>query len=456
MIAAMDAPYEVLIVGGGFGGLYCARQFCSLPPALRSRLRVTLVDRRNFHLFQPLLYQVATGALSPANIAAPLRAILSRCRQVRTLLGDVTAISTSTFDGHRGSVTLADGDLLPFDTLILAPGVRHQYFGHPEWEEVAPGLKSVEDATAMRHRILYAFEAAERETDPDVVRQWLNFVIVGAGPTGVELAGAIAEIAHDTLRHDFRRINPGDARVVLVEGLDRVLPTYPSGLSARAAATLRHLGVEVLSSTRVTDIQEDCVKARQGEAEISIPTRNVLWAAGVQASPLGAMLRDAAGCELDRAGRVLVAPDCSVPGQPSIFVIGDLANYGHQQFKGQTEPRPLPGVAQVAMQMGKYVAGAVKAEASLPSGTTAPPRKPFRYLHLGSMATIGRGAAVCDMGPIRLWGLLGWLVWLFIHLLYIVQFENRLLVLLQWAWNYLTRGRSARLITGELEHHEGT
>jgi NADH dehydrogenase len=440
-------------VGGGFGGLYCAKQFCHLPAALKGNLRVTLVDRRNFHLFQPLLYQIATGALSPANIAAPLRSILSRCRPVRTLLGEVTGIEARASDGYSGSVVLDNGTRLPYDSLIVATGVTHQYFGHPEWEPTAPGLKTVEDATAIRHRILYAFEAAERQENWDKLSEWLTFVIVGGGPTGVELAGAIAEIARDSLRYDFRHIHPENSRIVLVEGLDRILPTYPPALSDRATASLKHLGVEVLAGTRVVEVTDRLVAAMQGEQRVEIPARTVLWAAGVQASPLALALQSATGCALDRAGRVIVEPDTSLPGHPEIMVIGDLANYSHQLFKGQDKAQPLPGVAQTAMQMGKYAAGIVKSEAQARRKAQTPPaRKPFRYVHLGSMATIGRGSAVCDMGPLRLSGMLGWLTWLFIHLLYIVQFENKFLVLFQWAWNYLTRGRSARLITGELEH----
>lgn len=421
----MEKPHHVVIIGGGFGGLYAARSLKRAP------VWVTLIDRRNFHLFQPLLYQVATGGLSPANIAAPLRAILKRQKNTRVLLAEVIDI-----DAANRRVVLSDGEV-GYDTLIVATGARHNYFGNDQWEKLAPGLKTIEDATEMRRRILLAFEAAERESDPDKLQGWLTFVVVGAGPTGVELAGTLGEMARHTLKHDFRAINPADARIFLVEGLDRVLPSYPPELSAKAQAALARLGVSVRTGAIVTDIQSDAVTLRCGERSERIPTRTVLWAAGVQASPLGRALAAAAGATLDRVGRVVVKPDLSLPGHPEIFVIGDLAHFSHQTGK------PLPGVAPVAMQQGRYVAKLVERRLR---GEEMPP---FRYKDYGSMATIGRAAAVADLGRLRFSGFFAWLTWLFIHLMYLVQFENRVLVLMQWALNYFTRNRYARLITGE-------
>jgi NADH:ubiquinone reductase (H+-translocating) len=418
--------HRVVIVGGGFGGLNAATALRRAP------LQVTLLDRRNFHLFQPLLYQVATGALSPANIAAPLRAILKRSQNTEVLLAEATG-----FDVENRKVILSDGEI-PYDTLILAVGVRHHYFGHSEWEADAPGLKTIEDATEIRRQVLLAFEAAERETDPARIRELLTFVVVGAGPTGVELAGAVGEIARYTLKNNFRRIDPSTARIILLEGTDRVLNTYPPDLSAAAARSLERLGVTVRTNTLVTDVRPDCVMVRAGEGEERIPAHTVLWAAGVQGSPLAKALADATGAELDRAGRVIVQPDLTIPDHPEILVIGDLAHYAHQH--GQ----PLPGVAQVAMQQGRYAARLIQSRLR---GETPPP--PFRYRDLGNMATIGRNAAVADLGRLRFKGWIGWIMWLFVHLVNLVQFENRVLVLFQWGWNYLTRNRAARLITGE-------
>ncbi len=420
----METMPRVVIVGGGFGGLYAARSLGGLP------VQVTLIDRRNFHLFQPLLYQVATGALSPANIAAPLRAILKQQKNARVLLGDVTG-----FDVAGRRVLLSDGDV-PYDMLIVATGVRHHYFGNNHWEEMAPGLKTVEDATEIRRRVLLAFEAAERETDPARIKDWLTFVVVGGGPTGVELAGALAEIARYTLRDNFRSIDPAAAQIVLLEAADRVLSSYPEDLARKAADALARLGVTVRTGAAVTDIQPDAVTVR-GEQTETISTRTVLWSAGVAGSPLGKALAEATGVPLDRAGRVMVQPDMSLPGHPDIFVIGDLANYSHQTGK------PLPGVAQVAIQQGRYVAGLIRCRVQ--GGAM----RPFRYHDLGNMATIGRAAAVADLGRIRLSGFLGWAAWLFIHLMNLVYFQNRILVFVQWAWNYFTRNRAARLITGE-------
>ena len=422
---AAGVPHHVVIIGGGFGGLYAAQALKHAP------VRVTLLDRRNFHLFQPLLYQVATGALSPANIAAPLRAILKRQKNTHVQLAEVTDIDVA---GQRA--ILSDG-AIGYDTLIVAAGVRHHYFGHEQWAALAPGLKTVEDAIEIRRRILLAFEAAERESDPNVRRAWLTFVIVGAGPTGLELAGALAEIAMHTLREDFRAINPAEARIVLVEAADRVLPPYPPVLSAKAARAIERLGVSVQTGTTITAIDRDGVTVSTGAFEERIPTRTVLWAAGVQASPLGDILQERAGAILDRAGRVIVEPDLSVAGHPEIFVIGDLAHFRHHTG------RPLPGVAPVAMQQGRYVAALIRSRLRQQRTT------PFRYRDRGSMATIGRGVAVADLfGRWRFNGVVAWLAWLFIHLMYLVEFDNRLLVLTQWAWNYFTWNRGARLITG--------
>jgi len=421
----MSNRHKVVIVGGGFGGLSVARTLKHSP------VDVTLIDRCNYHLFQPLLYQVATGSLSPANIAAPLRQILRRQKNTKVLLAEAVHI-----DAAKRRVILSDG-AIDYDTVVVATGATHQYFGHDEWEKFAPGLKTVEDATAMRRRILLAFEAAERERDPEKLRAWMTFVIVGGGPTGAELAGALGEIANDTLRHDFRDIDPSTARIILVEGADRALPAYPPKLSEAARQMLVRLGVTVRTGAMVTGIQEDSVTIREGDRTETIPTRTILWAAGVLASPLGRILSQEAGAKLDNAGRVVVEPDMSIPGHPEIFVIGDLSNFSHQTGK------PLPGVAQPAIQQGHYVGKLIRARLQNKK------LHAFHYFDKGNLATIGRGAAVADLNWLQLSGMPAWFIWIFIHLLYIVQFQNRLLVLMQWAWLYLTFDRSARLITGE-------
>ena len=417
--------HRVVIVGGGFGGLQAALKLGRAP------VETTLVDRRNFHLFAPLLYQVATGGLSPANIAAPLRAVLRRQRNTQVLLGEVQG-----FDVAGRRVLLADGGEVPYDSLILASGSRHHYFGHDAWEAVAPGLKTVEDATAMRRRILLAFEEAEKAATPEERAAWLTFVLVGGGPTGVELAGAIGELAHWTFRGNFRRIDPGRARILVVEGNDRILPTYPPDLSAKAVRSLERLGAEVMTSALVTDVRPDGVTVRRDGREERLASRTVLWSAGVAASPLGRRIAEACGAPTDKAGRVLVQPDLTIPGHPEIFVIGDLA------VVPGADGQPLPGVAQVAIQEGRHAARLIAARLD---GRTLPP---FRYNDLGIMATIGRAAAVAVIRGVHLWGYPAWLTWLFIHLTWLVQFESKLLVLVQWGWNYLTRNRSARLITG--------
>ena len=421
----MASQHRVVIVGGGFGGLSAALELKRAP------LQVTLIDRCNYHLFQPLLYQVATGTLSPANIASPLRNILKRHKNTRVLLAEATRIDTAN---HR--VILSDGSI-EYDTLVLSTGSSHQYFGHDEWEEFAPGLKTVEDATDMRRRILLAFETAEREPDPEKLRAWMTFVIVGGGPTGAELAGALGEIANDTLRRDFRNIDPSSARIILMEGADRVLPVYPPQLSASARKMIERLGVTVRTNAVVTDVKKESVTVREGDKTETIPTRTILWAAGVLGSPLGRMVAAECGAACDKAGRVVVEPDLSLAGHPEIFVIGDLANFVHQTGK------PLPGVAQPAIQEGRYVARAIKRR------LRGDNPRPFHYMDKGNLATIGRGAAVADLNWLRLSGFAAWLIWIFVHLLYIVEFQNRLLVFVQWAWFYFTYDRSARLITGK-------
>jgi NADH dehydrogenase len=418
-------PHRVVILGGGFGGLYAAKALRRAP------VELTLIDRRNFHLFQPLLYQVATGGLSPGEIASPLRYVLRRSRNTEVLLGEVVDLDIA---GRR--VILRDGEA-PYDTLIVATGSSHHYFGNDQWEPLAPGLKTIEDATEIRRRILLAFEKAEREPDAEARAAWLTFVVVGGGPTGVELAGALGEIANDTLRHDFRHIDPASSRILLLEGGGRVLPAYPADLSAQAEESLIRLSVRPMTDAVVTAIDEAGVTVRRGGQEERIATRTVLWAAGVAASPLGRILAERGGARLDRAGRVIVEPDLTIAGHPEILVIGDLANFSHQTGT------PLPGVAPVAMQEGRYAAELVRQRMA---GKTV---AAFHYHDKGSLATIGRAAAVADFGRIHMHGMLAWLTWLFVHLLYLVEFDNRLLVLIQWAYSYITRNRGARLITGD-------
>lgn len=420
----MSAPHRVVIVGGGFGGLYAAKSLAKAPVA------VTLVDRRNFHLFQPLLYQVATGALSPGEIASPLRVVLRHNPNTEVLLGEVVDLDTD-----RRRVILRDGEAA-YDDLIVATGATHHYFGNDQWAPLAPGLKTVEDATEIRSRVLAAFERAEREPDLDRRRAWLTFAIVGGGPTGVELAGALGEIANDSLRHDFRRIDPAQAQILLIEGEDRVLPLFPPDLSAKAEKQLIGLGVRSLTGARVTNIDPGGVTLQAGGQRQQIAVRTVLWAAGVRASRLGKVLAERAGAPLDRAGRVLVAPDLSLPGHPEIHVIGDLANFSHQG--GQ----PLPGVAPVAMAQGRYVARLIV------RSLRGQPVAPFHYFDKGNLATVGRNKAVAQFGKVHIAGFLAWFVWVFVHLMYLVEFENRLLVFVEWVYNYLTRNRGARLITG--------
>lgn len=424
-MATSTKPHRVVIVGGGFAGLYAAKALGHAP------VNVTLIDKRNFHLFQPLLYQVATGTVSPADISSPLRSILSKHKNTQVLMEEVVDI-----DPQEQTVVMK-GETIAYDTLVVATGVSHHYFGNDHWKETAPGLKTVEDALEMRRRIFMAFEAAEKESDPDKRRAWLTFVIVGGGPTGVELAGAIAELAFHTLRDDFRSIDTTEAQILLLEGLDRVLPPYPPELSIKAADSLTRLGVTVRTKTLVTNITDSVVTTKCGDQVEQIPARTILWAAGVKASAMGQVLGDRTGAQLDRAGRVTVNPDLTIPGYPNIFVIGDLANCV------QPDGKSLPGVAPVAIQEGEYVAKLIRMrlkDQTLPE---------FSYVNAGSLAVIGQNAAVVDLGFIRFSGIIAWLVWVFAHIYYLIEFDNKLIVMLQWGWNYFTRNRGARLITGE-------
>jgi NADH dehydrogenase len=434
MTSASEAPrlpHRVTVVGGGFAGLYAARSL-----GIDPEVRLTLVDRRNFHLFQPLLYQVATGALSPGEIAQPLRSVLRRQRNTTVILGEAVGL-----EPQRREVVLADGGPIGYDTLIVATGAHHAYFDHPEWAERAPGLKTLEDATEIRRRILIAFEAAEREADPGRRREWMTFVVVGGGPTGVELAGALGEIAHDTLKRDFRAIRPGEAKILLVEALDRILPPYPADRSRSAQRQLERLGVEVRTRTRVVDITERLVRVVAADgASSEIPARTVLWAAGVRASTFARTVATATGAEMDRAGRVLVETDLTIRGHPEIFVVGDAAV---QPWKPD---RPTPGVAQGAIQGGTYAAAAIRRRIlNRPVG-------PFHYRDKGDVAVIGRLAGVTNIGWLgpfgRQSGFLAWALWLGIHILYLIGFANRLVVVIRWAWSFMTHGRGTRLITG--------
>ncbi len=426
-----QAAHRVLIIGGGFAGLYAARQLSK-----DERLTTTIADRRNFHLFTPLLYQVATGAVSPGDIAQPLRSILRRQRNTTVLLGEAVGL-----DPARREVLLADGGPLGYDSLIVASGARFSYFGHDGWARDAPGLKSLDDALEIRRRILIAFEAAEREHDPGRRAEWLTFVIVGGGPTGVELAGSLGEIARDTLRRDFRSIDTRSARINLVEALPRILPTYPADRSASARRQLERLGATVRTATRVVDIDDHSVTVERadGTREL-IPARTVLWAAGILASSFVTAVARATSAPTDQSGRIEVQSDLTVPGHPEIFAVGDAAV---QPWK---KDRAVPGVAQGGIQGGRYAASMIQARLS---GETPPP---FRYRNRGDVAVIGRLAGVTDipwLGPFgRQSGFPAWVLWLTIHILYLIGFANRIVVVVRWAWSFFTRGRGSRLITG--------
>jgi NADH dehydrogenase len=423
-------------VGAGFGGLNAAQELG------RAKARITVIDRRNYHTFQPLLYQVATAGLSPGEIAAPIRSILSSHENVEVLMDEVTG-----FDLHRRRVETPDGDI-PYDYLIVAAGASHAYFGHDDWEPFAPGLKTIEDALEIRRRVLLAFELAERQVAAGAAAAPINFVVVGGGPTGVELAGTLAEISRHALAHEYRAIDPKTAHILLLEGGPRVLPAYAEDLSRSAQVQLEHLGVEVRTSAMVTQIEAGAI--RVGETRLAATV--ILWAAGVAASPLGKKL----DAPVDRAGRVLVQKDLSLPGHPEVFVIGDLAALKDEAGK------MLPGVAPVAIQEGNYVAKLIRREirlsgasaagapflASFPRNGDVKLRLPFHYWDKGSLATIGRAAAVAQFGRIHISGFIAWLAWLFVHILFLIGFRNRLLVFIQWAWSYVTYERGARLITG--------
>ena len=423
----MPSPHRVLILGGGFAGLVAAQTLKG------ADVDLTLLDKRNFHLFQPLLYQVATGSLSPAEIAAPIRAVLSRQKNVEVLLGEAVDI-----DPRAKKVILADGDAFPYDTLIIATGSQTSYYGNDQWRENAPSLKSIEEATRMRHKLLYAFERAERAETVEEERAWLNFVIVGAGATGLELAGALAEIAHHTLKHDFRRIRPQEARIILMEGGPRVLSPYPEDLSAKAEKLVKSLGVEIMLGAMVTNIDEEGVSYVHGESSGLVPARTVFWAGGVTATPFARKVAERLNAETDRAGRLKVNPDLTVPNHPEIFVLGDLA------LANDAAGNSLPGVAQVAIQGGRYAAKLIKARLA---GRSLPP---FKYFNKGDMAVIGRAAAVANIFGIHVSGFIAWCIWLFIHLIYIVEFQSRIIVFIQWGFLYLSFNRSARLITGDV------
>ena len=409
---------RVLIIGGGFAGLNAAKRLGGV-----EGVEVTLIDRRNYHVFQPLLYQVAMAGLSPADIAAPIRSMLSEYSNIRVLLGTVQSLDLS------GKTVATDIGEFSFDYLIVACGARHSYFGHDDWEKYAPGLKTLEDATEIRRRFLTAFEEAERITDEEERRKLLTFVIVGGGPTGVELAGAMGEVSRHTLAIDFRSINAGSARIVLIEAGPRILPSFSDKLSARAKRDLELIGVQVWTGSSVTSIDENGVQVGTQRLE----SRTVLWAAGVQASRIGRL----AGLETDRQGRVAVEPDLSVKGHPNVFFAGDQAMFSHQTGK------PLPGTGSVAIQQGNYIGRTIVNELK------GRPRHPFHFVDKGQMATIGRKRAVLEIGSIKLSGWFAWVAWLVVHIYYLTGFRNRLLVVLQWAWSYMTWGRGARLIMGD-------
>jgi len=423
----MAGTHKILILGGGFGGLVAAQTL------KHANASVTLIDKRNFHLFQPLLYQVATGSLSPGQIASPLRAVLSRQKNAEVLLGEAVDL-----DPDARKVILRDGGVFPYESLIIATGSQTSYYGNDAWRAFAPSLKTVEEATAIRHKLLYAFERAERSGSEAEARAWLTFVIVGAGATGLELAGALAEIARETLRHDFRHINPSEARIILLDGAPRVLTAYPEDLSGKAEKLVSHLGVEVFKNAMVNNIDADGVHYSHNGEDTKLPARTVLWAGGVTANDFGRKVAERTHAETDRSGRIKMLPDLSIPNYPNIFVVGDLA------FSLDEHGKPLPGVAQVAIQGGRYAAKAIRSR--LDGKQTVPP---FRYFDKGDMAVIGRAAAVANVFGLHLSGFLAWFIWLFIHLMYIVQFQSRVQVFIEWGFEYLTFSRGARLITGE-------
>lgn len=422
-----NAQHHIVIIGGGFGGLWAARYL------RKAHTRITLIDKRNFHLFQPLLYQVATGGLSPADIASPLRGVLGKQKNITVMLGEV-------FDIDRENCqVILENKRVHFDSLIVAAGSENSYFGHDEREKYAPGLKGIEDALSIRSRIYAAFEKSETTTDPVQRQRLMTFIIAGAGPTGVELAGAIAEIANITLKHDFRSIDTSEARIILLEGGKRILPTFPESLAKAAYRSLEKLNVEIRTNSRVVGFDDLGVEVAEKDGKFHIAAQTIMWAAGVKPSRLGKILVGDDILLLDEIGRVKVDPALSLPGYPNIYVIGDLANYSHQTGT------PLPGVAPVAMSQGHYVAK------NIIRRLKGKPIKKYKYFNRGNMAVLGRAAAIADLGWLRVSGYPAWLLWLFIHLIYLVEYDNRLIVFIQWAWNYFTRKRGARLITYRVE-----
>jgi NADH:ubiquinone reductase (H+-translocating) len=422
----MPEKHCIVILGGGFGGLVAAQTLKG------ADAQVTLIDKRNFHLFQPLLYQVATGSLSPGEIAAPLRSVLSRQKNTVVLLGEAQDL-----DPVQKKVFLKDGGVFPYDSLIIGTGSETSYYGKDQWRENAPSLKTVEEATAIRHKVLYAFERAERSATEEEARAWLTFVIVGAGATGLELAGALAEIAQETLRHDFRNIRPEEAQIILLEGGARVLPTYPEDLSAKAEKLVTSLGVEVRKNAFVTDIDERGLNFKHDSNTSRLDAKTILWTGGVKATSFGQCVAQRTSAETEKTGKIKVLPDLTIPKFPDIFIVGDLA------YVVAKDGKPVPGVAQPAIQEGRYAAKVILARLK-----GEPKPEPFHYFNKGDMAVIGRAAAVADIFGVHVSGILAWLTWLFIHLMYIVEFQSRVQVFIQWGFEYLTFSRGARIITG--------
>ena len=419
--------HHIVIVGGGFGGLYTAKALGN-----EKNIRITLIDKRNFHLFQPLLYQVATGGLSPGDIASPLRAILRKNKNTKVIRDKVVDI----YPNDKLVLTKTNKEIR-YDTLIIATGVRYNYFGNKQWLAIAPPVKTMEDALGIRHRIFHAFEQAELEDNSESRTEWMRFIIVGAGPTGVELAGALGELAHFTLKEDFRNFDTKNTEVILIEAAERILPSYPDKLSKKAHKALIDLGVDIKTSTFVTNLKEDLVELKNGNDVRNVKAKTILWAAGVKATRIGEVLKERLNVETDKSGRVCVNPDLTVNDKKDIFVIGDLA------YLNDDSGNPLPGVAPVAMQQGKYVADILKNRLSGENYGK------FVYKDKGSLAVIGRNKAVADLGFLRFDGFFAWLVWAFIHIRYLIEYDNKLLVMFQWAWNYFTMKRGARLITGD-------
>jgi len=423
----MNKKHHVVIVGAGFGGLYAAKKLCK-----NKNIRITIIDKRNFHLFQPLLYQVATGGLSPGDIASPIRSILRKYKDTSVLRGKVVDIEPKS-----KRVVLMDGDQISYDSLIIATGVRYNYFGNEEWLGISPPLKTMEDSLGIRHRIFKAFEEAEREQDNETREQWMRFIIIGAGPTGVELAGALGELAHFTLKNNFRNYDPKDTEIILIEAADRILPSYPEKLSNSAEKSLESLGVTIRKNTYVGDLKQNEVIINNGNVKESIKAKTIIWAAGVKATRIGEVIKDRFNIETDNVGRVYVNEDLSINDNNDVFVIGDLSLFTHQNNE------PLPGVAPVAMQQGKYVAEKI---IRMLEGESF---KAFRYRHKGNLAVIGRNKAVADLGFLKINGFIAWLIWIFIHIRYLIEFDNKVLVMIQWGWYYITMKRGARLITGD-------